>query len=138
MSGFWSIDNVANRESLWVDAEPAQSGLVPSRVLPNGRTQWLDPVTAALLFTLPFVDVEEITRENLEEAFVRTRMLELARGPILILDSGEARYVTFGDIQSRVGLRVGAGMALRPFDEIVLDQLRRRAREALEEAQKAH
>ena len=128
---------MANPESLWVDAEPAQSGLVPSRVLPNGRTQWLDPVTAALLFTLPFIDVEEITRENLEEAFIRTRMLELARGPILILASGEARYVTFGDIQSRAGLRVGAGMALKSFDQIVLDQLRRRAREALEEVQRA-
>lgn len=80
MTGFWSIEHVADSHELWVDQTPSSPGLVPSRQAPVGRTQWLDPVTAILIWTLPVVEVDEITEQNLDDTFLRVRMLELARG----------------------------------------------------------
>ena len=134
MSGFWNIGEIESWEDLWVDLKPESCpGLVPSRKLSDGRTQWLDPVTAVLLWTLPCIEVDEISAGNLDEVFQRTRMLELARGPLLTHGNKHA-FLTLADLRRRIGLRVGAGMALRPFEEILLESLKSRAREALNDA----
>ena len=141
MEGFWSIENVTDWESLWEEAEPdAVSLMAPSRELPDGRRQVLDPVTTLLLWTLPCIHVDEITNENVEEVFLRTRMLELAQGQMLkrkdkTSDTPEkALFITLPDLQRRIGIKVGAGVRMAPFHKLLLDTLRTRAGEALKEA----
>ena len=131
MSGSWSIEQVSDWESLWVDAGPGPiSGMVPSRELPDGRKQVLDPATALLIWMLPAIHLEEINRENVVEVFIRVRMLELACGP----HPDGTRYISFEDLQRRIGMNVGTGLKLGSLDELLLEHLRRRAREALEES----
>lgn len=108
----------------------------PSRETSDGRIQHLDSVTSILIWTLPFVHIEEITEENLDEAFLRIRTLELAQGPILG-SSGKERFLSLDDLRRRIGLCVWPGIAFMPFEEIVLAKLRGRAQEALTVAKAA-
>ncbi len=135
MSGYWSIEKVENCEGLWVELEPNDDplGLVPMRTTTDGKKQWLDWTTVAINWTLPFVELEEITADNLEETFLRVRMLELAKGPFLTVENKPV-YITLEDLRRRIGLQVAAGIALRSFEANVLASLRRRANEELDEA----
>jgi len=108
--------------------------LVPSRETPDGRSEWLEPKTVALLWALPFVHVEEITTANVEDTFVRVRMLELALGPILSA-GGKSAFLELDDIRRRIGFRVGAGVSMAPMEQALVQALRSRARDALKEAQ---
>jgi hypothetical protein len=135
MSGFWSIERIENYEELWVEQPPSSPGLVPSREGPDGRILWLDPVTATLLWYLPFAHVEEITEENIEDTFMRVRMWELAQGTIFRA-GGEPAFIELDDLRRRIGLRVGAGIPLAPFEEALIRALRYRAHEDLNNARK--
>lgn len=142
MSGFWSIKDVSDWKSLWLDSASATiSGMVPSRELPDGSKQVLDSITAVLIWTLPVIEIDEITEENVKETFIRVRMLEIASGPILTQEDGEhgepcpTRYIRFKELRRRIGMRVGAGMKIGgSLDELLLEHLRRQAREALAES----
>jgi hypothetical protein len=133
MSGYWSIENVEDAEALWVDWESARCVLSPTRETPDGRVECLDAVTGFLIWMLPFVHIEEITTGNVEETFLRIRMLELAQGPLLT-EHGEERWITLDSVRRRIGLCVGAGISLEPFEVNLIGALRTRARKALNEA----
>jgi hypothetical protein len=133
MSGFWSIQGIENSHELWVDTDPSAPMLVPSRKTQDGRRQWLEPITGLLIWQLVLVHVEEITEANVEDTFVRIRMLELAQGPMLSVD-GDPVFVELCDLRRRIGLRVGAGVSIGPLEETLFQALRSRAREDLKEA----
>lgn len=127
-------------DQLWVEAETGRIyPMTPTRDTPDGRRQKLNGVTNALICVLPVVHTEEITWENADETFIRIRMLELAGAPLLLQSSvpGEIQLIALEDVCRHVGLRVGAGIALRPFEETLVADLRRRASEALATAKNA-
>lgn len=132
MSGLWSIEGIENNDELWEDGEPS-SMLIPSHQTSDGRTKRLDIVTSAMIWMLPFVGIDEITPQNVEDTFSRIRMLELAMGPLFKAD-GKGSFVTLDEVRRRIGLCVGAGMSLRPFEETLVNALKTRATEALREA----
>jgi hypothetical protein len=78
---------------------------------------------------LPLVNVEELNEQNFPDAFLRIRMLELAQGPILT-DGVKSLHVSLNHLHRRIGLRVGAGISLSSLDEILLQALSSRAKEA--------
>ena len=133
MEGFWSIEGIAHWEALWLDDKPSY-GLVPSRIGPNGQEQSLDGITAMLLMVLPIVHMEEITEENVTEAYVRIRMLELASGPMMT-DGDKQRYISLASLRRRLGLKVGSGIPIDSLEKTLLTGLEKRAKEALKTEQ---
>lgn len=129
--GYWSIENIADNQDLWVDGE--SSGFFSiRRYTDGGDVKSLDAITNTLVWVLPFTNIEEITEENLDEVYIRIRMLEISRGPFLLLD-GMPRHFSASDISRRVGLRVIPDIDPGPFEASIVLDLRDRARIALDE-----
>lgn len=95
----------------------------------DGAKQYLDAVTASIIWALPFTNIEEITGENVEEVFIRIRMIELSRGPLLTVN-GEPAYISPSDVRRRIGTISVPGIQTLPFDESTIAALRSKAREA--------
>lgn len=141
MSGFWSIEKIEDHGSLWVDAEMLSVTILSiKRETSDGKLQTLNGITTALIWSLPFIHVEEITADNVDEVFIRVRMLELAWGSMLQKGADateEETFITLENVRRHIGLRVGADMHMLPFEETVINSLRNRAAEALQRAQGA-
>src|SRR5262245_33024751 len=131
MSGFWSIEQVNDYDRLWVDAESGSESVFSfKRETADGRLQVLNGITTILIWILPFVHLEEVTHEHASEGFIRVRMLEIARGPMREKPSDlrdEDVFLTMEDVSRHVGLRVGAGIPIRSFEETAIEWLRERA-----------
>src|SRR5688572_5429517 len=129
MAGYWSIEDILDHEELWVHGPP-ENFFTPSQELEDGRVRSLDSVTVALIWMLPSIGFDQITPDNLEEVFLRVRMFELSRQPMLSMQ-GEPRFVSLKDLRRRVGLKVEGEMPSIPFDEGVIAALRQKARKSL-------
>jgi hypothetical protein len=139
MSGFWSIEKVRDHDDLWEDAPERSSDgnnlrvvWIPTRERDDGKLEQLNSLTAALIWLLPAIAIEEITDDNLDEVFIRLRMLEIATGTRMIDgDSGEPEMLSLPHVRRHIGLRVGADMKASPFAERLVGFLRTQATTAL-------
>jgi hypothetical protein len=133
MSGFWSIEKVENHGCLWVDAEQVSLTILSiKRERSDHKLETQNADTTALIWSLPFIEVEEITADNMAKTLVQVRMLELAPGAMLQKApsaSDEETFLTLDHVRRHIGLRVGAGMCVQPFEETVIKSLRSRAAE---------
>jgi hypothetical protein len=135
--GYWSIEDIDNYEELWRDEKPQCGAFSVTREASNGRTQSLDVITTTLIWSLlPAANIEEITKENTEEVFIRIRMVELSRDPSLKID-GTPIYLTPRDIKRRIGLISRPDLASLPFEESTLAALRHKARSVWEAEERA-
>jgi hypothetical protein len=139
MSGFWSIEKVRDHDDLWEDAPERSSDenelrvrWIPSRERNDGKLEQLNGLTAALIWLLPAIEIEEITNDNLDEVFIRLRMMEIATGTRMIDgESGEPEMLSLRHVSRHVGLRVSADMEVSPFAERLVGFLCTQATKAL-------
>ena len=116
MSGFWSIEKVHNHDDLWEDSPEASSKenklrvtWIPTRESEDGKLEQLNSLTVALIWLLPAIEIEEVTDDNLDEVFIRLRMLEIATGTRMIDgESGEREMLSLQQVRRHVALRVGS------------------------------
>lgn len=129
--GHWSIEKVIDNEDLWVKGQSA-GFLSICRPAEGSEVECLDPVTTMLIWTLPVINIEEITEDNADEVFIRIRMLETAREPLLRADAASAN-VSFANILRRVGLLAIPDLTMDTFENVILKILRGKARTALDD-----
>jgi hypothetical protein len=137
--GFWSIEKVSDHDDLWEDAPKGSSDenelrvmWIPSRERNDGKLEQLNSLTAALIWLLPAIEIKEITDDNLDEVYIRLRMLEIATGTRMIDgESGEPVMLSLPHVRRHIGLRVGADMEVSPFAERLVGFLRTQANKAL-------
>jgi hypothetical protein len=146
MSGFWSIKKVRDYDELWEDAPKESSDeselrvtWIPAREKEDGKLEQLNSLTAALIWLLPAIEIEEITEDNLDEVFIRLRMLEIATGTRMVNGkSGEPEMLSLLHVRRHIGLRVAAGMEVSPFAERLVGFLRTQATNALKSEQETN
>lgn len=126
MAGYWSVEGINDQDKLWWEGESGAGVFSLTRTTPTGELRHLDPVTTSLIWSLPTINIEEITAENAEEVFIRVRMLELSRGPLL----RNGIYLTPPDICRRIGLISVPDMRVLPFEDSTLHALREKGRKA--------
>jgi len=135
MYGYWSFEKVVDQASLWNEMPSSKAiyygGATPVREAEDGRQLILNPVSTALIYLLPIIGITEITTANIDDVYTRIHMYETAAGPVGYDAQKTPVRLTLANIRRHVGLEANAGVAVK-FEEVLIDGLRKQAREALQ------
>lgn len=77
----------------------------------------MSPITNALIWGTMFVDMGQITEENVDEFYARTVLQEKLSGAYLTETDDEGnhkpRYITYEDVRNHIGLRTNVSFVKR-------------------------
>lgn len=137
MVDYWSFEKVADHAGLWHEVAPTWGGgATPVREMEDGRQLILNPVSTALLYMLLIVGITEITEANTDDVYTRIHMYETASGPVGYDAQKTPVRLTLASIRRHVGLEANAGITVK-FEEVLIDGLRKQAREVLQKEKAA-
>lgn len=100
MSLNWNVERIDNYEGVcWIGAE-------------GDPERHMNPVTKALIFMTMSVGLGVITKDNAEEFYARTHVMEQVHGQSTHI-GGEGIYISPADVQRHIGLTCNVGNETR-------------------------